>query len=232
MNSCASAHWRGTSGCLANPTPHTGYEPNFYTYMNEEHTPINLPDSHRNFPRRDDATTITSTEDPGASSSSKQVAASRVPTMVGSVGSSLWKQWRDHESVDSRNGIQETGAKVNISTNSLNGKLILASQDREWLSKTCMKLEQKLMRGIGKREILTSIFKRSIRSLNLNDFSYIQQVDGQIRLRDQGDKVSLYGELELRSRLFQEDYARDCQEIEEFEKNFLRRNRSSKTCKK
>ena len=29
------------------------------------------------------------------------------------------------------------------------------------------------------------------------------------------DKISLYGELELRHRLFQENNARDCQEIEE-----------------
>ena len=28
-------------------------------------------------------------------------------------------------------------------------------------------------------------------------------------------KISLYGELELRSRLFQEDHARDCQETDE-----------------
>ena len=27
--------------------------------------------------------------------------------------------------------------------------------------------------------------------------------------------ISLYGEMELRNRLFQEDHARDCQEIEE-----------------
>ena len=31
----------------------------------------------------------------------------------------------------------------------------------------------------------------------------------------QRNKMSLYGELELRNRLFQEDQARDCQEIEE-----------------
>ena len=31
----------------------------------------------------------------------------------------------------------------------------------------------------------------------------------------QRDKISLYGDLELRNRLFQEDHARDCQEIEE-----------------
>ena len=111
INPCASAHWSGMSGCLANATPHTGYEPNFHTYRNEEYTPINLPDSHRNFPRRD-ATIITTAEDPGASSSSKQTEASRVPTMLGSLGNSFWKQWRDHESVDSRNGIQETGANL------------------------------------------------------------------------------------------------------------------------
>ena len=31
----------------------------------------------------------------------------------------------------------------------------------------------------------------------------------------QRDEISLYGEVELRTRLFQEDHARDCQEIEE-----------------
>ena len=122
LNPCALAHWSGMSGCLANPTPHAGHEPNFYTYMNEEHTPINIPDSHRNFPRRDDATIIVTTEDPegfqhsGASSSSKQAAASRVPTMLGSLGNGLWKQWCDHESVESRNGDKETGAKLERET--------------------------------------------------------------------------------------------------------------------
>ena len=53
-----SVHWSGMSGCLANPTPNTGYEPNFCAYINEEHTAINLPDHNRNFLRRDDATII------------------------------------------------------------------------------------------------------------------------------------------------------------------------------
>ena len=44
-NPRASGHWSGMSGRIANPTRNTGYEPNFYSYMNEEHTPINLPDS-------------------------------------------------------------------------------------------------------------------------------------------------------------------------------------------
>ena len=32
--------------------------------------------------------------------------------MLGSLGASLWRQWRDYESVDSRASIQETGADV------------------------------------------------------------------------------------------------------------------------
>ena len=34
----------------------------------------------------------------------------------------------------------------------------------------------------------------------------------------QRDKINVYGDLELRNRLFQEDYARDCQEFEELRK--------------
>ena len=88
LNACSSAHWSGMSGCFANLTQNTGYEPNICAYINEEHTPIHLPDSNRNFLRHDDATIIFTTEDPegfphsGASSSSKQTAASRVPTVL------------------------------------------------------------------------------------------------------------------------------------------------------
>ena len=64
-----------------------------------------------------------------------------------------------------------------------------------------------------KREIVTSLFMRSMKNLNLNDFSHIKQVHGQIMLRE--TKLALYRELELRNRLFQEDHARDCQELEE-----------------
>ena len=59
---------------------------------------------------------------------------------------------------------------------------------------------------------------RSIKILNLNDFSYIKQVVGQIRFRER-ERISLYGELDLRNRLFQEDHARDCQEIEELRRS-------------
>ena len=37
-------------GHLSNPTPDTGYEPKFCVDVSDEHTPINLPDSNKNFP--------------------------------------------------------------------------------------------------------------------------------------------------------------------------------------
>ena len=40
----------------------------------------------------------------------------------------------------------------------------------------------------------------------------------------QRDKISLYGELELRNRLLQENRTRDCQEIQELERILLRRS--------
>ena len=55
-------------------------------------------------------------------------------------------------------------------------------RERERLSITCTLL--RLRQETGKREILTSFFRRSIRNLNLIDFSYIKQVDGQIGLRE------------------------------------------------
>ena len=119
--SCATPPWGGMSGHLANPTPDTGYEPKFCVDVSDEHTPINLPDSNRNFPHNYDATVVATTEDldvprhSGASSSSKQSAtASRVPTVskLGSLGNGLWKQMADYESVDGRDGIQETGANL------------------------------------------------------------------------------------------------------------------------
>ena len=98
----------------ANPAPSTGYEPhasNFFSYTDTEHTPIHLPDSHHDFQCQNDASVI-STSDPeglprsGASSSSKQTAAGRVPSMFGP--STLWKQMAGR--VSGRTGFQETGA--------------------------------------------------------------------------------------------------------------------------
>ena len=48
----------------------------------------------------------------GASISREHTAASRVPTVFGSLGHGFWKQVADSESDDIRNRIQETGANL------------------------------------------------------------------------------------------------------------------------
>ena len=53
---------------------------------------------------------------------------------------------------------------------------------------------------------------RSIRSTNPNDYNN-RRINGLIRLKE--TKISLCGELEMKNRLFQENQAKDCQEIEE-----------------
>ena len=113
-NLCESGRWSGMSGRMAKPAPNTSYEPNlsnFFSYMDTEHTPIHLTDSHHVFQCQDDATVISTIEDPerlphSGAPSSKQTAASRVPSMFGP--SSLWKQMAGH--VSGRTGLQETGA--------------------------------------------------------------------------------------------------------------------------
>ena len=135
---CASSHWSGMSGCLANPTQHTGDEPNFNSKV-DEHTPINLPDSHPNFPRRDDATTISTTEDPegfphlGASSSSKQTAASRKLVRIWTENLLFQlSSVRRHKEERSRSKRCAFVKRQKISTQSLNGKLTRPSEEREW----------------------------------------------------------------------------------------------------
>ena len=135
--------------------------------------------------------------------------------MLGSLGASLWKQWRDHELVESRIGIQETGANLDRECSSNNFQFTVKGEDeieitnnvvhsfreRENLHKIherkvdsavrgeiiaqqkLCEAEQKLRREIGRREILTAHFRRTIKNLNLKDFSYTKQLDGQIGLR-------------------------------------------------
>ena len=56
--------------------------------------------------------------------------------------------------------------KDRIFTKPLNGKLNWPCEERKWLSENCMKLRQKWRQKIGRREILTLLFMRSIRSSN------------------------------------------------------------------
>ena len=57
----------------------------------------------------------------------------------------------------------------------------------------------------------------SIRNSSPNVHSYTRRINGLIRLKR--DNVSLYGELEMRNRLFRENHAKDFQEIEELRRN-------------
>ena len=82
---------------MADSAPNTGDEPklaNFFSYLDPEHTPINIYESHHNFLCPDGATVIPTNSEglpnSGASSSSNQTAASRAPSMFGP--QSLWKQ--------------------------------------------------------------------------------------------------------------------------------------------
>ena len=159
----------------------------------------------------DDATMIpTSPEglpNSEASSSSKQAAACRVSSPSEFVVSgnrvqvmcrvvlaprklepSWWENLlRQRFLVHSRKGKEiETRCafveREKISKTSFNGKVIWPSEEREKLSKYCIKL--RLMREIGKGDIPTLLLERSIKNLNLSDFSYIKQVHGQIGLRE------------------------------------------------
>ena len=100
-----------------------------------------------------------------------------------------------------------------ISKRSLNGKLTWPFRERKRLSKNCIRSRRRLRRRIGRSAIVIILFRRSMKNLNLSDFELIKWANRQIRLREV--KISLYGDLELRDRLFQENHARDCQEIEE-----------------
>ena len=121
---------------MADSAPNTGYEPklaNFFSCMDPEHTPINIPDSHHSFLCPDDAPVIPTSPEglpsSGASSSSKQTAAGRVPSLFGP--SSLWKQGACHVSV--RSGLHDTGAELDRESvaTTLQQRFLVHSQKRE-----------------------------------------------------------------------------------------------------
>ena len=87
---------------------------------------------------------------------------------------------REERSRSKRCAFVERESPENLWTESWLG----ASEEREWLSNDWLKLRLKLRQEVGRREILTSLFKRPIKNLNLNDFRYIKQVDEQIKLRE------------------------------------------------
>ena len=165
VNSCASCHWSGMSGWLANPTSHTQVtSPTSISNKNEEHTPINLPDSRRSFPCRDDATIISTLCGSRRFSAFRSIQqAANQPqqagftTMLGSLGASLWKQWRDHELVDSRSGIQETGANLDRECCSNNFQFTVKGEDE-------LEITNNVVHSFRERENLHKIHERKVES--------------------------------------------------------------------
>ena len=150
----------------------------------------------------------------------------------------------DHDSVASRTSIKETCADTDRETvvSSLFGSVSKGKRDRDQnvvhtfrerqhLHKICERKAELAVRGekLAQRrlheaeaDVEVKHWKREIRIIVLYELN--QEFESQ-RLkpqeanqwadRAQRDKISLYGELEMRSGLFRETQAKDCQEIEE-----------------
>ena len=152
-------------------------------------------------------------------------------------------RWADYESVDNRNGIQETGANVDRES-VLSALFRSESKEKRDRDQNVLRtlrdrenhkiLERKVDLVVrGERmaqqklyEAETEVEARNWEKRN-SDIAF-QEINQEFepqrfqqhqasRWADQAqrDKISLYGEFELRNRLFQENHARDCQEIEE-----------------
>ena len=210
----APARW-SESGRMAASAPNTGYEPklaNFFSYMDPEHTPINIADNHHNFLCLDDVAMIpTSPEglpNSEASSSSRQAAVGRVSSpseflvsgnrvhvmcrvvlATRKLEPSWWENLlRQRFLVHSRKGKEietrcafverERTSPKHLSTERWFGRPRKERSSANIVSSWgwCEKL--------WKAKIPTLLLERSIKNLNLSDFSYIKQVHGQIRLRE------------------------------------------------
>ena len=99
---------------------------------------------------------------------------------------------------------------ANIST-ILERKVDLVVRGREWLSGKFFEAE------VGARNGEKRISDIAFQEINQEFESQPFQLHQASRWADQaqGDQISLYGEFQLRSRLFQENHARDCQHIED-----------------
>ena len=99
-----------------------------------------------------------------------------------------------------------------ISAKSLSGKLNWPSEERNWLSKKRRSWGRRGSQTLGKEKLG---YRSSWDHQELESQRFQLQQASRWADQAQRDEVSLYGELELRNRLFQESQAKDCQEIEE-----------------
>ena len=132
----------------------------------------------------------------------------------GSVGTSFRKLVADFDSLASQTSSRKLAADVDHETNvpsvsesvskgrerpkrcenierqtkcphkSLSGKLNWPCEEKKWFRKHFSKLRQTWRSNIGKQEIRILLFKRSVRSLNPNDYSYNRRINGLIQLKE------------------------------------------------
>ena len=149
--------------------------------------------------------------------------------MLGSLGASLWKQ--RPESVDSRASIQafnvdrECVVSTVFSSQFKGRKIEIKTSCIRWQTENLQTiLDPKVDSAVrGERMAQPKLYEADaeVEAGNWHRFSWdqsriwISTISATWADQSQCDKISLYGELELRNRLFQDNHARDCKEIEE-----------------
>ena len=179
-----------------------------------------------------------------ASSSSQHTAASTVPTLLklGSLGTGLKKLSADYDSVASRTSIKETCVDMDNETVVSSIFESVVKRDRDQHVVQTLKdsqnlhniLERKAELGVrGEKLAEQRLYEAEAdvevkhweqRNSDIALYEISQEFESQrLQLQQanqwadqaQRDKISLYGELEIRSGLFRENQAKDCQEIEQ-----------------
>ena len=153
---------------MADSAPHTGYEPkiaNFFSYMDPEHTLINIPGSHHDFMCPDDATMIPTSPEglpySEAFSGSQKAAACRVSSRFGHFGSS----W-----------LQETGTTTKLQ------KILERKVDSAVRGER--EAQQKMYQAEAQVKARKWEIMKSIRSSSPNDYSYTKRINVLIRLKE------------------------------------------------
>ena len=226
---CEPARWSGMSGRMANPAPNTVYEPNQLLQLHG-HTahadpppkqPPRFPVPGRRF--RD----LHHRSRRCAALSSKQTAASRVPSTF---GPSLWKQMAGP--VSGRPGLQEAGALADresvattIFSSQSKGKsdrdqnVVHSSRDRENLQKIIERKFDSAVRGeMMAQQKLYDAEARNWEKKN-SDIAF-QEINQEVESqRFQPHQASRWADQAQRGFVrvenFQEIHARDCREIVE-----------------
>ena len=237
LNPCATPFWGGPPGYEADPPPNTGYEPKFCIDVSSEHTPINLLTRKSSFQLESDATIPSSKNlnlprHAGASSSSWQTAASTL-LKLGSAGTRSWKLAAD---VDHETIVPSVFESVSREKRDRDLNVEQTLKDRHNVHKFLERQAESAVRGEklaqqrlfeAEADVEVNLWAKRKSDIALYDVNpefesqrlHLQLVN-QWADEAQREKISLCGESEMRTRLFRENRAKDCQEIEELRRVF------------